>query len=647
MKYDRKLLIAIGRSRKAAKWQNKEMLWSEFLDKLATTTRTRETAAEYAALPKGERDTIKDVGGFVGGYLKNGKRNNASVGNRCMLCLDADNADPGLMDDLDMTFINAYALYSTHSHTPEKMRLRLIVPLSRTVTPDEYAAISRRIADELTLSRFDPTTFEPARLMYWPSAPEDGEYLIRCADEPFLDPDAVLATYPDWTDASLWPTTQPVEAKMRRTVSRQEDPLTKRGIIGAFCRAHSITDILENVLSDRYTSTTLDDRYTFVGGSTTGGLVVYDDKYAFSHHATDPAGGKLCNAVDLVRWHLFTPGGTAPDGAHVGDGKDSVRRMQEYAAQDEATRRTRCEERREQAAQEFGDLDAQEAQPAQDENWQEKLEVDKQGRVKDTLGNLALILRNDPRLRDIAYKAIYTRDILTKKNDREPTVDEIAKELELPKEDIVTALDAIATPMSLFEPVYQEGQDVLYLMEKYKDMVRKQARAMYLWGGENDDLIQEGMIGLFKAVQDYDPKEGASFSSFAGLCVSRQMYTAIKASQRKKHLPLNSYVSIYASASDNPEENGLSIVDTIEAGKESNPELMILGEEYTNAFEEELKEKLSKLERKVLYLHLQGMEYLKIAEFMDKSPKTIDNALQRIKAKARQLLEEKRRSEKK
>ena len=100
------------------------------------------------------------------------------------------------------------------------------------------------------------------------------------------------------------------------------------------------------------------------------------------------------------------------------------------------------------------------------------------------------------------------------------------------------------------------------------------------------------MIGLFKAVQDYDPKEGASFSSFAGLCVSRQMYTAIKASQRKKHLPLNSYVSIYASASDNPEENGLSIVDTIEAGKESNPELMILGEEYTNAFERGAERKI-------------------------------------------------------
>ena len=179
VKYDRKLLIAIGRSRKASQWQNKEMLWSEFLDKLATTTRTRETVAEYAAMPKGERDTIKDVGGFVGGYLKNGKRNNASVVNRCMLCLDADNADPGLMDDLDMTFINAYALYSTHSHTPEKMRLRLIIPLTRTVTPDEYAAVSRRVADDLGLSRFDPTTFEPARLMYWPSTPEDGEAAPR------------------------------------------------------------------------------------------------------------------------------------------------------------------------------------------------------------------------------------------------------------------------------------------------------------------------------------------------------------------------------------------------------------------------------------------------------------------------------------
>ena len=359
VKYDCKLLIAIGRSRKAAKWQNKEMLWSEFLDKLATTTRTRETVAEYAALPKGERDTIKDVGGFVGGYLKNGKRNNASVVNRCMLCLDVDNADPGLMDDLDMTFINAYALYSTHSHTPEKMRLRLIVPLTRTVTPDEYAAVSRRVADDLGLERFDPTTFEPARLMYWPSTPEEGAFFFHCEDAPFLDPDEVLKTYADWRDASLWPTTQPVEERIRHTAGKQEDPTEKRGIIGAFCRAHTITDVLTHILSDRYTPTEQDDRYTFIGGSTTGGLVVYDDKYAFSHHATDPAGGKLCNAFDLVRWHLFTPGGTAPDGSPVGDEKNSIRRMQEDAAQDETTKRQLAEERSAQAMEEFGDLDTE------------------------------------------------------------------------------------------------------------------------------------------------------------------------------------------------------------------------------------------------------------------------------------------------
>ena len=408
VKHDRKLLIAIGRSRKASQWQNKEMMWSEFLDKLATTTRTRETVTDYAAMSKADRDTVKDVGGFVGGYLKNGRRNNASVVNRCMLCLDADNADPGLMDDLDMTFINAYALYSTHSHTSEKMRLRLIIPLMRTVTPDEYAAVARRVADDLNLTRFDPTTFEPARLMYWPSTPENGEFVFQYSDAPFLDPDEVLKTYADWRDASLWPTTQPVEERIRHTAGKQEDPTEKRGIIGAFCRAHTITDVLDTLLKDIYHPSMEGNRYTYVGGSTTGGLVIYDDKYAYSHHATDPAGGKLCNAFDLVRWHLFTPGGSAPDGALVGDEASSMKLMQEYAAKDEATKRQLAEERRAQAMEEFSDLDADAASaakkaPEENANWQDGLDIDKHGKVKDTLGNLALILRNDPGLKDISY----------------------------------------------------------------------------------------------------------------------------------------------------------------------------------------------------------------------------------------------------
>ena len=182
-----------------------------------------------------------------------------------------------------------------------------------------------------------------------------------------------------------------------------------------------------------------------------------------------------------------------------------------------------------------------------------------------------------------------------------------------------------------------------FLMEKYKGLVRQKEKARYLWGGENDDLIQEGMIGLFKAVEDYEPDAGASFYSFAELCISRQMYTAIKASQRKKHLPLNSYVSLYTSGKREDGKEALPLAETIEAGAESNPEELLLNTEYANAFEEELKDQLSKLENRVLYLHLMGMDYLKIAEVMDKSPKAIDNALQRIKGKARHILEEKRK----
>lgn len=180
-----------------------------------------------------------------------------------------------------------------------------------------------------------------------------------------------------------------------------------------------------------------------------------------------------------------------------------------------------------------------------------------------------------------------------------------------------------------------------FLMEKYKGMVRQKARAMYLCGGENDDLIQEGMIGLFKAIRDYNLESEASFVSFAQLCVSRQMYSAIRASQRQKHMPLNSYVSIYETRMENMDGVQLTLADTIAAGADSNPEEVLLGEEYVQSFEDELKERLSKLENRVFSLHLLGMDYLQIAEVVDKSPKAVDNALQRMKAKAKALMEEK------
>lgn len=175
-----------------------------------------------------------------------------------------------------------------------------------------------------------------------------------------------------------------------------------------------------------------------------------------------------------------------------------------------------------------------------------------------------------------------------------------------------------------------EKEIINYLMEKYKDTVRREAKAVYLLGGENDDLIQEGMIGLFKALQDYDPEQSVSFCSFARLCIRRQMYSAVRASNRKKHYPLNSYISIYEEVKEG--HQGM-VMDTIEAGADSNPEAAMISRESMHRLEAELGKSLSELESRVLYLHLLGTDYKTIAKLLHKSPKTVDNALQRIKTK--------------
>ena len=167
-----------------------------------------------------------------------------------------------------------------------------------------------------------------------------------------------------------------------------------------------------------------------------------------------------------------------------------------------------------------------------------------------------------------------------------------------------------------------------YLMEKYKELVRQRARAMYLIGGETDDLIQEGMIGLFKAVQDYEPDREASFRTFAGLCIDRQLYTAIQSSNRKKHIPLNSYISL------SEEESG-----SLEGLWSANPEALIIDRESTGLLEQEISRALSPMENKVLEYYLRGCGYVQIAELMGKKPKSIDNALQRIRAKIRVCME--------
>jgi len=197
-------------------------------------------------------------------------------------------------------------MYSTHSHSPKAPRLRLVIPLKRAVTSDEYGAVSRRIAADLGIDFFDDTTYEPHRLMYWPSTSSDGEFIFKVLDEEWVDPDEILARYEDWRDSSYWPESSRTKEDRKRLAERQGDPKEKPGVVGAFCRTYSIIDVIEKFLSDIYSPCENPNRYTYIPGSSAGGLVIYENgDFAYSHHGTDPISGKLCNAFDLVRLHKF------------------------------------------------------------------------------------------------------------------------------------------------------------------------------------------------------------------------------------------------------------------------------------------------------------------------------------------------------
>lgn len=176
-----------------------------------------------------------------------------------------------------------------------------------------------------------------------------------------------------------------------------------------------------------------------------------------------------------------------------------------------------------------------------------------------------------------------------------------------------------------------EEEIIDYLMDKYKYLVRSKAKALFLIGGDTDDLIQEGMIGLFKAVRDFREDKDSSFFHFAQLCIARQMYTAVEASNRKKHAPLNSYVPLYGD-----EGEGVQLADVLGGVDESNPENLLINQESLKDFQRKVRETLSKLEQEVLNYYLQGLQYTQIAEIMGREPKAIDNAIQRIKKKLRE-----------
>lgn len=397
----RKIYIATGKSRKETKWKNTEITYESLIEKLETTTRTRETFKEYKRMSKTNQGEVKDVGGFVGGSLKGGRRKAENLANRSLITLDLDEVDISINDLWDsITMLNDYEvlMYTTHSHEPKSPRVRLVIPIDRNVLPDEYQAIGRKVAEEIGIDMFDDTTYEPSRLMYWPNTSSDGEYIFRRQKGNWLSADSYLDKYLDWKDTSFWPESSRQSIRIHSQIKKQEDPLEKKGIIGAFCRTYSISEVIEKYLYDEYKETDVDGRFTYTDGSTVGGLVVYEDKFAFSHHGTDPTSGILCNAFDLVRLHKF---GARDDEAKEGtpvNRMPSFLAMSELASEEEDVRATLGTERINETLEdfEFEEVDG-ETKEEIDLEWVRKLEYDKKGTILNTIQNAVIILEHDPR----------------------------------------------------------------------------------------------------------------------------------------------------------------------------------------------------------------------------------------------------------
>ncbi|AWW25966.1 virulence-associated E family protein [Acetobacterium sp. KB-1] len=378
----RDLNIAYGNSRRAKFWSNKTIKFDELCDRLRSPIYTSETAEEYPKLPKGQRDDIKDKGGFVAGHLSGNRRQANKVACRSMLVYDLDSIEVAFLRDISSKVHNKGCYYTTHSHRADNPRARMIIPVSRDMTPDEFNAAARYYAqDNGFITMLDPCSFSPHQLMYWPTSPSNGEYLFGEMDGDWLNPDDIFAKHPNWRDCSLLPTTPKESKATDHNVKQQKDPLEKDGVVGAVCRCYTVQEVMENYLSDVYTPTADGSgRYDYIPGEGSAGVVIYEDKFAYSHHATDPAGGKLCNAFDLIRVHQF---------GDLDDKKSYTEAVKFWLCKDRINEQL-LKEKQVKASQEF-------------EDWTKGLQREKNGNLCNTLQNLTLILKNDDNLRAIVF----------------------------------------------------------------------------------------------------------------------------------------------------------------------------------------------------------------------------------------------------
>ncbi|MBL4937613.1 virulence-associated protein E [Clostridium sp. YIM B02515] len=414
---DKQITISAAGSRKATFWPQQKLYWSELVEKLKTPARGTETLAEYLRYPKTRQDELKDIGGFVAGTLKDNRRKASNVLTRDIITLDLDNIPTGGTQEVLRRIDGlgcSYAVYSTRKHEEAKPRLRVLVPLNRPATADEYEPIARKLAQIIGIELCDPTTFEASRLMYWPSCCLNSNYVYAYGDKPFLDADGILSLYKDWRNVLEWPEVTGAQLNSVKQAAKQGNPIEKTGVIGAFCRTYDIYKAMEVFLSGVYIP--CEDgsgRFTYSGGSTTGGAVVYENgNFLYSHHSTDPAGGRLVNSFDLVRLHKFSEMDNEAKIDTPVNKLPSYTAMCELAVSDVEVSALLNKERYEKAVQDFAL--SPEAAGKNDFSWIAKLKIiPSTGAIAKTTNNLLIIFENDPLLKDkIAFDEFASRAVV-------------------------------------------------------------------------------------------------------------------------------------------------------------------------------------------------------------------------------------------
>ena len=303
----RPLHICVGETTKNNRATNLSLTWEELCERIKSPIRTSETYAEYCAMDSVETGRIKDVGYFVGGPSDNGIRNSENITTRDLITLDIDHVSTDFMEKFERGAGEfEFCVYSTHKHSPEKPRLRMLLPLSRTVSGTEYKAVARKLAQRIGIEYCDDASYVVPQAMYWPSASQDAEYVFYVNKGEWVDPDQILALHKDWQDESGWPVSSREKSAPREALKKAGNPLEKPGLIGLWCRTYSIDDVISKFLSDVYEPTDDPSRYTYIAGTTYGGAIVYNNGlFLYSHHEKDPVSKTLVNAFDLVRLHKF------------------------------------------------------------------------------------------------------------------------------------------------------------------------------------------------------------------------------------------------------------------------------------------------------------------------------------------------------